>query len=121
MTSQITYRTAETGDHTFILHSWYKSFLVRNSFIKKCVPDVVYEFYLKRQIEKHIYNGKILIACATDDPEIILGYAIYDNETIHYVYIKRSYRNLNIAKTLIGIILNEAKIPLPGTPHNASR
>lgn len=50
----------------------------------------------------------ILVACLTEDPNIILGYSIFsaDETTLHWVYMKKKWRKLGIAKAMVPSTIN---------------
>jgi hypothetical protein len=50
-------------------------------------------------IDKKTIN--IRVACLKDDPTVILGYAIFEGDTLHWVFIKKSWRNIGLAKDLV--------------------
>ena len=52
----------------------------------------------------------IKVACLDDDEVVILGYAVFDRDNIHYVFVKEAFRRLGIAKRLI-----ESSLILPET------
>lgn len=45
----------------------------------------------------------VRIACLKEDPETILGYSITaaDNSSLHWVFCKRAWRSIGIAKSLV--------------------
>lgn len=54
-------------------------------------------------VEKLITDPRntVKVACLKDDPEIILGYAIYNEFNLHWVFVKKSWREIGIAKNLV--------------------
>lgn len=41
------------------------------------------------------------IACSPEDPDVIVGYLVYEPKTIHYVYVKEAFRKLGICRRLL--------------------
>ena len=66
-----------------------------------------------QQVIDHILEvSEILIACKTDEPEVIFGYAIFqpqDVPILHYIFVKAAFRRLGIAKTLCFAAFPERK------------
>jgi ribosomal protein S18 acetylase RimI-like enzyme len=55
-------------------------------------------------IEKKYNDGEIvcLVACLNEDPDIILGFAVFGTDyTLHYIAVKSPYRKLGVAKALL--------------------
>lgn len=44
---------------------------------------------------------KVLVACLKEDPSAILGYSIFENDKIHWVYVKPAWRKIGLAKDLV--------------------
>ena len=101
----VTLREFEESDRNFILNSWLKSY--RNSDASKKIPNDVYYHFHAKLIEKYIAESTVVMAVNPDNPIQIFGYAVVNREdnTIHYVYTKHTYRKLGIAKRLIEVLL----------------
>ncbi len=112
-------REAESGDRNFILNSWLKSY--RNSdMAKKISNDVYYHFHAKL-IEEYLSQSTVVMAVNPLNPIQIFGYAVVDREdnTIHYVYTKHTYRKLGVAKKLLDVLLPDlGKNPTRSTATN---
>lgn len=46
-------------------------------------------------------NTRAMIACLSEDPDIIVGFAVYTGSTLHYVYIKEEVRREGIARGML--------------------
>jgi len=53
-------------------------------------------------------NTIVKIACLREDPSVILGYSVYNENALHWVFCKRNWRNIGIAKDLVPSNLNTA-------------
>lgn len=53
---------------------------------------------LTRLLERK--QAKLLIACLKEDEDVIIGYMLSEPEIMHFVYVKRPFRNMGIAKQL---------------------
>lgn len=84
-------------DLDFIYNSWIKSYRNR-------VP-VCKTLYCKKQhdlITSILGRSTILVATPDTDPELIVGYLVYEAEsTLHWVYVKQSFRHMGIAQELL--------------------
>lgn len=54
-------------------------------------------------LEKVMQYVTVKVACLKEDPSIILGYVVLspDQTTLHWVFTKKSWRNIGIAKSLV--------------------
>jgi hypothetical protein len=46
-------------------------------------------------------NGNVVVACLISDPETIVGYSVSNNDTLHWVYVKESWRRLGVAGMVV--------------------
>ena len=101
---QITFRQPIEADLPFIFSSWLKSF--RNSNLAKNVSNDVYYKQHHIIIEDILKTSTILLACDKANVENIYGYIVaakLDNVfTVHYVYVKQTYRRMGLASLLLG-------------------
>jgi hypothetical protein len=106
MTEAIIIRNYTAGDYSFILNSWLMSYKAGSTFAEH-IPHAVYFAYHHSLID-NILSRKttnICIAVAEDDPDMIYGYAIFEeinhHKLFHYIYIKKSFHGFNIKELLI--------------------
>lgn len=95
-------REAKLDDLPFIFSTWLRSYRHSSQFAKKISNDVFFQWHhkvIERFIER---NGRVLIAHAAGEPEVILGYICREpsEEIVQYVYVKRAFRKMGIAKEL---------------------
>jgi hypothetical protein len=86
------------ADRPFILSSWLKSY--RNA---DTVVHVNNEDYYKGQadlINQLIDRSNVIIACDPEYPTSMFGYVIYEDNVIHYIYCKFSFRRHGVATLL---------------------
>lgn len=72
------------------------------------------KYYFKAQtitIKNILQKAKIRIACMSDDINTIIGYSVYTDKHLDFIYVKVEYRNKGIGKMLM-----PAKIETV-TPH----
>ncbi len=98
----IDYRNHLTDDRNFILATFLRGLYYGDSWFSEINKSVFMEHYHKvinYLIDKKTIN--IRVACLKDDPTVILGYAIFEGDTLHWVFIKKSWRNIGLAKDLV--------------------
>jgi GNAT superfamily N-acetyltransferase len=62
--------------------------------------DAFFKNY-KKVIENRIPNCTIKIASLKEDPDVILGYVCYRGDTLDWVFVKKAWRKMGIAKMLM--------------------
>ena len=109
---QIIIRPACDKDVGFILNSWLKSY--RPSDANKLLGNDIYYTQHHAIFTKLLQACKVLVACADDDRDQILGYSITGSfgnvKVVVYVYTKFLFRQMGVANRLIsaaGINLKE--------------
>jgi GNAT superfamily N-acetyltransferase len=68
-------------------------------------PNVAKDWFMnvyKQAAEKLIAKGTVMVACAAEDPNTIIGYSILSHnfQTIHWVYVKKNFRGHGIGRRL---------------------
>jgi len=107
MSNPVSFRFARPDDIPFIYSSWLRSFKHSSALGKSMRSSVFFENY--REIIDHILasqHSHVAIACLPDDPNVILGYLVYEivstrEYIFHYCFVKESFRRLGIASALI--------------------
>lgn len=64
------------------------------------IKKIDHDKAMDRKINELIASSVVLVACPEDDPELIVGYAIFSFETLHYIYIKQAFRKMGFAHEL---------------------
>lgn len=52
-------------------------------------------------LEVIIWRSQVKVACLEEEPDVVLGYAVYEGETLHWVFVKKAWRKLEIASKLV--------------------
>ncbi len=47
------------------------------------------------------FETTVKVAHLRDDPDVILGYAVYKNNRLDWVHVKKSWRNIGLANDLL--------------------
>lgn len=99
----IVLRPANSEDIGFLFNSWLKSF--RNSDFAKKIANEIYYSEHHKIIEKLFAHYDVVVACNENDLAQIYGFMCAgDTEnilTIHYIYVKHTFRRMGIAKSLL--------------------
>lgn len=103
MTSEWTTRPAKPEDLNFIYSSWQKSYQCDSYFGNSARKSIFFENY--PSIVDSILarpNVDVVVACLNDNPNVILGYLVFELENIlHYCFVKECWRRAGIARGLV--------------------
>jgi GNAT superfamily N-acetyltransferase len=94
-------RPGEPEDHAFIYATWLRSYRDSNAARSLVDDPRFYYEYHHAIIEAILSRGSVTVAVAIGDPKTILGYAVHEPRTLHYVYVKHGFRRMGIAKALL--------------------
>lgn len=97
-------RDAQPEDKSFVLATFLRGLYYGDSWFSLIPKDIFMDNY--KRVAEALVNGAnntVQIACDKEDPNIILGYSILsaDFQTIHWVHVKKAWRNRGIAKSLL--------------------
>lgn len=91
------------GDATsFIYSKWLRSLRYENDFFRLIDATSYWQAY-----QNHVSmllarpETRVNLAVLTDDPDVILGFAVYRGPVLDYVYVHKHQRRLGIAKALV--------------------
>lgn len=98
----ISVRAYTPPDKNFILATWLKGLRYGNETFEFIQQDIYFEIY-NRVIESILKRDEISVkvACLKDDPEVILGYSVFENKTVHWIFCKQAWRKIGIARMLL--------------------
>lgn len=103
--SLVAVRDGVTLDKNFILATWLRGLFYGGTIFSEIPKNIFMEAY-HRILEAILSspNNKVRVACLKDDPDVILGYVVTssDGNVIHWVFCKSAWRNIGIAKQLVG-------------------
>jgi hypothetical protein len=100
MQELIVTRPGEATDVGFIYSTWLKGLYYGNDWFRAIPQELYYDHY-HQVIEKLLFNSTTTVACLSEDPDVIIGYAVYSKDTLHWVFVKNPWRKLGVAKKLI--------------------
>lgn len=98
----ITTRAYEANDRPFILASWLRGLFYGDSWFSLIPKDIfmaAYHHFLERLLDSP--GVGIKVACLKEDSQVILGYCVYSNTVTHWLFVKKSWRNIGIARMLL--------------------
>jgi hypothetical protein len=98
-------RPAVESDINFILSTWLKSYyeeLKRNGNKGVIYPkdDVFFQGH-QQWIKRALSRSTALICTTEEDQNQIVGWIVYEDDTVHYVYVKNPLRKFGVAKLLL--------------------
>ena len=95
----ITIREPKVEDISFLLSTFLKGLYYGSRFWALVDQEAFFSNY-EPFIKQLLIKSKVSVACLTEDPDVILGYSIFNNTTLHFIFVKKSYRKLGIARLL---------------------
>lgn len=102
MSELIMIRLGTKLDESFIYATWLKGYFYGNPDFADMQPATFYAVY-PRVIETILnrLGSNVVIACLKDDPEVIIGYAVFTDKVLHYAYVKQPFRSQGVLRALI--------------------
>lgn len=100
---KIIIRSAVPNDKNFILSTWLKGQRYGNNQFNE-IPEEIYFVEHAKVINRIIFTPgvQILVACAQNQPNWIVGFAVLSDESIYWLHVKKDYRMRGVAKLLVG-------------------
>lgn len=96
-------RDYEPGDHAFIMASFLRGLYYGDSWFS-IIPKNLFMGAYKHVAEAIVKSPKnaVKVAVLKEDPTVIIGYSILNRELdkIHFVYVKKDWRNKGLGKAL---------------------
>lgn len=98
-----TWTLAEGSMRNFVITRMLRSLRVENDYYKLIDPSAYWQNYNHYIVNTLMNNArsKIRFAILTDDPDVILGFAMYRDSILDYVYVQREQRLLGIGTRLL--------------------
>lgn len=97
MTNLVVRRAVES-DYVFIMDSWMRSY--RKSPDSN-LPDSFFFAAYRAIAGLLLKTSTVEVMVTPDNNDAILGYVVYDPGVVHWVYVKRDYRESGLAHILI--------------------
>ena len=100
--SEFPIRPGAVTDRSFIFDSWRHSFwdapAVRGMGRDQYFAD------MGRRVEALLDRTAVLVAHDPADPDIILAWACIEPPAVHYVFVRKDFRGLGLARALVSSI-----------------
>lgn len=90
------------GDRNFILATFLRGLYYGESWFTLIQKSVFMEHYHK--VITYLLDKKdttIKVVCLKEDQDEIKGYAIYTGDTLHWIFIKKKWRKIGLARDLM--------------------
>lgn len=97
MAAPIQVRAATEADLPFVYSSWYKA----HRPFQKHVGIAEYADGHNARMRRLVGTSEVRIACSSEYPDEILGYAVIEGDVAHFIYTKACYRRMGIASGLV--------------------
>ena len=97
-------RPYERSDGVFVHNSWLSS----SWHIYKDLPTKAKQL-MSIRIEKVSAQSQILMCVDKEDPEIIYGYVVWEQDVVHWLYVKYAFRKMGLASYLLEMLPASAK------------
>ena len=96
---EIEIREPAPGDINFLLSTMLKGLYFGSRFYAPIDQECFFSAY-EPFIKQLMLKSTIKVACLADDKDVILGYSIFRSECVSFVFVKKSYRKLGLARML---------------------
>ncbi len=98
----VTFRMGTMDDAPFIFSTWLKGLRFGNDWYGLIESKAYFEVQHKL-IEQILSkpNVTVRVACLKDEPNVILGYAVYAGSRVDWIHIKKSWRGIGLVKDLL--------------------
>ena len=95
-----TIRNVRIEDMNFIYDTWLNGLYFGNDTFR-LMKEHIFKQHYQKVLEALIPNTVIKICALNDDIDTIIGYVVYRDTALDWVFVKPMWRRLGIAKRLI--------------------
>lgn len=98
-------REMQTGDRNLILSTWLKGLYFGSDYFRTIDASDFFEHYnrlFNAYLDSHF--SSVTIAALRNDPDVIVGYSIADEDTLHFVFVKKAWRKKGIGRMLVPVM-----------------
>lgn len=99
MAPELTHREPVASDLNFIYDSFLKTVKSNKQFSQKPSNRVFFP-EMQKIIDRILASSKTIITCLKEDPNVIVGYLIYSDQTLQFCFVKQPWWGLGIAKAM---------------------
>ncbi len=86
-------------DINFMLSTMLKGLYYGSKFWAEVDQEAFFSNY-EPFIKQLMLKCDIKIACLDDDKDVILGWSMFKESVLHFLFVKKSYRNVGVGKLL---------------------
>lgn len=93
-------------DKAFVMSTWLKGLYYGDSWFSLIPKDIFmknYHPFLERLLDAP--GMEITVAALAEDPDVIIGYSVYTGTTLHYIFCKKAWRGIGVARSLLPLNL----------------
>lgn len=95
-------RDSIEADHNFIYASWLRGLRHGNAHFELIDGEAYFKNH--HAVIKSIlddFEVTVKVACLKESPDVILGYCVYKYDRLDWIFIKKSWRNIGLARDLV--------------------
>jgi len=93
-------RPMRAHDTDFVFSSWLRSYRLVPG-VKQLEKTVYFEGQ-ERVISKILARSSTKMLVSASDPDTVIAWMTYQNHWIHYLYVKKEFRRMQLANRLVG-------------------
>lgn len=93
-------RRATEPDLPLIFTTWLHGLYHGNTWFHEIEKPIFWENY-RKVIEVILNYSETNVACLAEEPDVVLGYIVYSGPILHWIFTKKAFRKLGIAKALL--------------------
>ena len=95
-------REVKDGDVNLIYSTWLRSFLY-NSPITESIRSDIYFPNHQKVLDRILVSPetKIKVLVLKEDDRVIVGYIVYQDPQVHFIYVKPAFRKEGVASELL--------------------
>lgn len=95
-------RDGRPTDLPFIYASWLKGLRYGNDWFGAIDQGIYFKAYHK-VLESVLLRSTVKVACLIDEPDAILGYSVTSGTKVHWVFVKKHWRGIGLARDLLPV------------------
>lgn len=101
-TEHVSIRLSSASDIPFIYSVWLRSYRYDSPHCENISNGLFFESHknVLARILAH-RETRVVVACHREDPDLLFGFMAYGPGVIHFIYVKRPFRNMGIARMLV--------------------
>lgn len=93
-------RRADADDAPFVFSYWLRDHFEHSAFARGVTKDTYMRLH-HMVVERVIARSVMYVACDAEDPTVCYGFICVEGPTLHYLFVKRRFRGLGIARRLL--------------------